>query len=141
MTEAYNITELPAFIQERLTISDTDCWEWTGHKYRNGYGKINKKKFGQWRVHRITYTLLVGEIPAGLVLDHLCRVRHCANPAHLEPVTDRENLNRGFATITTCPQGHEYTPENTYLKPATGTRECRRCRAAQRLKYKAKHVA
>jgi hypothetical protein len=82
--------------------------------------------------------ILVGPIPDGLVIDHLCRVRHCVNPAHMEPVTDRENVFRGFAAITHCPKGHEYTADNTYIPPSTGSRECRRCRAEQRRKYKRK---
>lgn len=135
--------DLPPFIQQRTEVKDSGCWEWQSTLCPNGYGRLKtrKKILGERRVHRISYRLLAGEIPDGLVLDHLCRVKHCINPDHLEPVTDRENLRRAFAMITACPQGHEYTPENTYVKPATGTRECRRCRAAQRLKYKAKQSA
>jgi len=108
--------DLPPYFQERAEVTDDGCWTWTLALNHNGYAEC-KPMMGTKRAHRITYMLLVGEIPEGLVLDHLCRVRHCINPDHLEPVTDRENLDRGFALITACPQGHEYTPENTYLKP------------------------
>jgi hypothetical protein len=78
-------------------------------------------------IHRYIYELFSGPIPVGLVLDHLCRVRHCVNPEHLEPVTIAENVRRGLKgrMVTHCPKGHEYTPENTYTY---NRRECRRCK-------------
>lgn len=128
------------------------CWLWTGsHKRRpdgtGGYGTIStggtaKNGGRQVPAHRYSYELLVGPIPPGLDLDHLCRVRHCVNPAHLEPVTRSENLRRGRLlgqpdggavaahqrAKTHCPRGHEYTPENTYVLPARPTaRYCREC--------------
>jgi hypothetical protein len=133
--------DLPQFIQDRTKVSDSGCWLWQSSLCPHGYAYTSKKRYGQRRVHRVSYTLLVGQIPEGLVLDHLCRVKNCINPHHLEPVTDRENLRRGFALITACPQGHDYTPDNTYIKPGAGSRECRRCRADQRLRYKAKQAA
>ncbi|WP_414654556.1 HNH endonuclease signature motif containing protein [Intrasporangium sp.] len=68
----------------------------------------------------------MGPIPEGLVLDHLCRNRACCNPAHLEPVTIRENILRGEpANRTHCPHGHAYTPENTRID--NNMRSCRTC--------------
>lgn len=107
------------------------CWIWTGGLVGGGYGQFGVT--GQWhkRAHRYAYELVVGPIPDGLVLDHLCRVRCCVNPAHLEPVTQRENLMRGLgswnAGKTHCKRGHEFTPENTYVAPH-GKRTCRTCR-------------
>lgn len=79
---------------------------------------------------------MVGPIPAGLVLDHLCRVRRCCNPAHLEPVTQRENLMRGASFVeenalkTACPKGHPLTGRNVvYWR---GHRKCRECDNARR---------
>lgn len=78
------------------------------------------------------YRELVAPIPDDLTLDHLCRVRACVNPDHMEPVTIRENALRGEtaaarnAAQTHCPQGHEYTGENTYVTTA-GSRRCRTC--------------
>ena len=95
------------------------CWLWTGSIDGVGYGRIwnGIKMTG---AHRVVYELLVGPIPDGLQLDHLCRVRHCVNPSHLEPVTCRENLLRGVgvsakaARQTHCIHGHELTEENIY---------------------------
>lgn len=71
------------------------CWPWLAAR-ANGYGKFYVD--GRMvRAHRFAYELLVGPIPEGLVLDHLCAVTFCVNPAHLEPVTQRENARRGDA--------------------------------------------
>lgn len=108
-----------------------DCWIWTAAIDRGGYGRYKHKA-----AHRVSYELLVGPIPQGLDLDHLCRVRACVNPSHLEPVTRRENLLRGDtvtarnAAKTHCIHGHEFTHENTYMakKPRGGVaRICRAC--------------
>lgn len=76
----------------------TPCWCWLGRLNRNGYAR------GRWEgrepvMHRVTYELLIGPIPAGLILDHLCKVRRCINPEHLEPVTHRVNTLRGDAVL------------------------------------------
>lgn len=80
---------------ERLSrfISRGNCWEWIGAISTNGYGKttISNRTVS---AHRAVYVLLVGPIPEGMQLDHLCRVRHCVNPNHLEPVTAKENVRR-----------------------------------------------
>jgi hypothetical protein len=71
-----------------------DCWEWMGAKNPHGYGRfwVGRKCY---QAHRVIYEGAVGTIPDGLVIDHLCRVRHCVNPSHMEPVTDLENRRRG----------------------------------------------
>jgi hypothetical protein len=92
-----------------------DCWQWTAALNSAGYGKFSVGSKQQLLAHRYAYELMVGPIPEGLELDHLCRVRRCVNPAHLEPVTTRENVMRGYARKTHCVHGHEYTPENTRL--------------------------
>lgn len=87
--------------------------------------------------HRFAYELLVGPIPTGLTLDHLCRRPACVNPSHLEPVSLRDNILRGEgpvalgARVTHCPQGHPYDLFNTYIDPS-GTRRCRTCHREQR---------
>lgn len=112
------------------TIITGFCWEYAGWLDKHGYG-YTRFEGKTWRAHRLSYVLLVGDIPDGLVLDHLCRVRHCVNPDHLEPVTHKVNLYRGFTearfhgTKTHCKNGHEYTPENT-LQGAS-QRYCRAC--------------
>lgn len=112
------------------------CWEWTGYVNPKGYGNYRRGGRTHW-VHRLAWELLVGPIPDGLEIDHLCRNRRCVNPDHLEPVTRSENLRRGHTSTKTadtaraktrCKHGHEFTPENTYVYVKTGRRQCRRCR-------------
>lgn len=107
------------------------CWLWTGALTRGDYGTISVN--GRDRaVHRVAYEILVGPIPDGLQLDHLCGVRRCVNPDHLEPVTGQENTLRGEtvpaanAAKTHCKSGHPFTPENTY-RTSVGARQCRTC--------------
>jgi len=107
------------------------CWLWTRACNAAGYGAVGRDK-KVLLVHRVVYELLVGPIPEGLHLDHLCRVRSCCNPQHLEPVTNRENWLRGQHHVAVmlrenkCQRGHEMTPENTYIKKSGG-RLCREC--------------
>lgn len=104
------------------------CWLWEGKaKTIGGYGQtgFRGKKL---MVHRVTYTELVGLIPEGLPLDHLCRQRLCVNPKHLEPVTQKENVRRGHGNgrKTHCPQGHPLIPANL-VKNKLPYRACRIC--------------
>lgn len=115
-------------IKDRLlAFSDRsgECWLWTGGKDAMGYGTIIVSRRSV-RAHRASYEAFVGPIPGGLDIDHLCRVKACVNPSHLEPVTHSENLRRHYATITTCPRGHAYDEANTYRDTA-GKRRCRTC--------------
>lgn len=108
-----------------------ECWPWQG-TINNGYGHFNiqrdRSKFTV-KAHRIAYELVVGPIPEGLTIDHLCRNKVCMNPAHMEPVTHGENARRRNAAQTHCIHGHAYTPENTYINPK-GARVCRTCKNA-----------
>ena len=112
------------------------CWTWAGATFGNGYG--HRQWDGKVRaVHRIAYMLAVGPIPAGLQIDHLCRTLLCFNPNHLEAVTQRENILRGYAPTainarkTHCKRGHELTEENIYRQKSQPTwRMCDKCRRA-----------
>lgn len=122
----------------REFIDVGDCWTWKQNFDSDGYGRVQRNGRGT-RAHRAVFELLVGPIPEGLQLDHLCRNRPCVNPDHLEPVTCKENLRRSRLTQATlnasktyCVNGHPFSEANTYVKP-NGHRLCRECqRAANR---------
>ncbi len=114
---------------------NSGCWLWMGHIDAGGYGWVAYHGRDQ-RAHRASYEAFRGPIPTGLEIDHLCRVRCCVNPDHLEPVTRSENVKRGLvpilvrqraAAIECCPAGHSYDEENTYVC-GRGWRQCRACR-------------
>ena len=115
----------------QVTVTDDGCWRWDGSLTSTGYGRIGhggrvENGGTRERAHRVTYRLLRGPIPEGTELDHLCRNTRCVNPEHLEPVSHRVNIQRGYGTETHCRHGHERTPENTYTAPSGG-RTCRLC--------------
>ena len=124
---------------------ETGCWEYrrnSAPSRGDGYRQISIGSFGGKAVvkyaHRVAYELLVEEVPADLQIDHLCRVRYCVNPDHLEPVAPRENIVRSKSLIVECPQGHPYDDENTGLhKGRRYCIECNRTRARER--YRAKN--
>ena len=97
------------------------CWLYDGCIDRNGYGRATGG-----RVHRLTYEAIRGPIPEGLVIDHLCNVKHCYNPFHMRCVTQGDNARRTpRPRVTHCWRGHEYTDENSYWN--SGRRYCRAC--------------
>lgn len=112
------------------------CWLWTGKMNADGYGTgtLDGHAVG---AHGVGYRLLVGPVPEGLELDHVCRNRACVNPAHLEPVTHKTNVLRGTSKIanharqTHCKHGHAFDAKNTAfrLQPngITLRRACREC--------------
>jgi hypothetical protein len=119
------------------------CWAWTANHTNEGYGVVTYCGV-RTTAHRVVYQLLVGPIPAGMQLDHLCRNPSCVNPFHLEAVSGRENLRRGqgwsgrHAQQTHCVNGHEFTPENTLLHSGSGGRRCRECHADHQRRYRAR---
>lgn len=143
MTTAFD--ELPPGMASKVSrevrqqIVPGECWIWTAACNPKGYGiymSLKPKGFSQL-AHRCSYQLLVGEIPPGLHMDHLCRVRPCINPAHLEPVTPRENALRGDrGQAMRCKKGHPLVEPNviirkihTHNRPGYPTRRCRVCQS------------
>ena len=122
-----------------LEIKKNKCWVWLRGKIR-GYGTIKFKRVNQ-RSHRLFYEMIIGSVPKGLILDHLCRNRSCCNPLHLEPVTNKVNVLRGEGLTAKnykkekCLNGHDFDEKNTYLT-YRGRRACRKCHRIYQLKWK-----
>ena len=131
----------PATTLERLMLrvrkDENGCWRWTGCKHKEGYGFTQAA--GEKLAHRAVYVLIRGPIPPGLTLDHLCRVRDCVNPDHLDPCDIGTNYRRAMPFRKPkrfCPRGHEYTPDNV-VRWRNGWRHCKTCgRERQRVGYK-----
>lgn len=128
-----NVSQLPKHILQGFKIDpSTGCWLWQRSLDRDGYGwsSLHNKTH---QAHRLVYRLLVNEPPAGATLDHLCRVRHCVNPDHLEPVSNRENLLRseltpaGMKCCAKCGGEFDVLP--------SGQRRCRPCYRAWKRQY------
>lgn len=152
----------------KVAVDEHGCWLWRGATIPSGYALVKLPSGEQPPVHRFVYEYFRGPIPEGLQIDHLCRVRHCCNPWHLEPVSARENVRRGVnarrggsgsiaedpcavAALSAepdpryskrtmyCPRGHAYSAENTRVT-RDGQKHCRACaRARGRAHTEKKH--
>ncbi len=129
-------------LQRHIDVNDNGCWIFTG-ALSQGYGVLGVGRRGEGNIfaHRLAYEYLWGFIPASLHIDHLCMVRACCNPFHLEAVTQRVNNQRAQKANrrTHCPKGHEYTPENT--GHTTRQRYCKTCRRESIRSLRAKKKA
>lgn len=125
------VRSLPPLERFLARLDVGDCWLWTGSLDRDGYGRFHADGRGHL-AHRWIYQELVRHLAEDETLDHLCRVRHCCNPDHLDPVDAATNTLRGYgpsavnARKTVCKRGHGLTPENVYEFP-DGRRACREC--------------
>jgi len=117
---------------EKVSESPSGCWEWQARISEGGYGQFSLVTDRPVPAHRWAYEHIVGEIPNGLQLDHLCRNRACVNPWHLEPVRAAVNTLRGEGQAAVnsrkseCLRGHPFDSLNTYVTP-NGRRQCRAC--------------
>lgn len=134
---------LPVTVWAKVTAdAETGCWMWTGYLEHHGYGQVRTVPHRGKKAHRVVYAALVGPIPEGLEIDHLCKVRNCVNPAHLKPVTRQENMRRSSIAEsrgraqrekTHCKHGHPFDEANTFHW--RGERHCRACDRARQLRY------
>ncbi len=118
----------------KVVVNGDGCWEWTGAVNSAGYSSLGingKHHLG----HRRSYELLVGPIPEGLTIDHLCRNRLCINPHHLEPVTAAENTRRK-PYPEACPKGHVLAGDNVRVRDRGNGRTTRECRMCQILRIR-----
>ena len=129
-----------------MPVPESGCHLWIGAITDSGYGVITRKG-KRFRVHRLVYERERGAVLNGLQLDHLCRVRCCVNPEHLEVVTSRENTYRGMSPLaqhankTNCPKGHPYSEGNLVfmLNERKPCRRCRICRLEAQKRYNSAH--
>jgi hypothetical protein len=125
--------EIPQGFEKRINKTE-ECWLWTGHINKYGYGRYNFKGNDSGYVHRQMFYWANGYLPTSPnVVGHLCEVRNCVNPKHLTDQTQSDNVRQYTDKITHCPKGHEYNEKNTSIKinKKTGwvSRRCRACHA------------
>ena len=146
---AMDVPSKAAAFWRRVSVA-ADCWEWQGALTHHGYGRFSPRSNGRSvRIYAHRFSLLLAgvEVSEGMVVDHLCRNHRCVNPDHLEVVTPRENILRGEsdsarnARKSFCDDGHEFTPENTYLRPDRRGRVCRECQRRRVAAYQARKAA
>jgi hypothetical protein len=133
MPKKKSVQEYQETFWDRVERTDS-CWLWAGSQTSNGYGLYWASQ--TVLAHRYAYELVGGPIPDALQIDHLCRVRHCVNPDHLEPVTQKENVRRGKTSALrperlVCRRGHALTPDNVDMVLQHGKRS-KRCLACRR---------
>lgn len=124
----FSIEDLKAKLLSKIAIDQlTGCWLWTDYIRPNGYAYMRIGRKAQPAIHRVSYKLFKGEIPENYHVHHLCGVKHCCNPEHLELQLPSQHQSLHRSHITHCPKGHPYDEENTYKAPGTNARQCKKC--------------
>ena len=130
------LSDMTCFFRHVEVNPATGCWEWQGHRTSwGGYGQVSVRG-DMYLAHRVAFTWFKRRLRNWETIDHLCRVRHCTRPEHLEPVTMQVNTLRGISPIavnaakTHCLRGHAFISENIYKTPRG-----RHCRSCQRSRY------
>lgn len=127
-----DVADLPARLAGRVTITSAGCWEWNGRRTAKGYGHVYYQGT-TLRVHRLTYEMLVGRIPEGMEIHHVCENEPCCNPAHLVVCTSLFNTNqKPDVNKARCIHGHEMTEDNTRVQVDRRGHVHRSCRACAR---------
>lgn len=136
----HSIVDRDLFWRHVIPEPNSNCWLWIG-AVAGRYGHVVRNKISL-QAHRIAYEIVRGPIPDGLVLDHLCRVSLCVNPAHLQAVTQQENVRRGnsppslHGKKTQCKHGHPFDLTNTGR--ARFGRRCLQCHREWMRRYRSK---
>jgi hypothetical protein len=130
-----------ARFRSKYIVAPSGCWLWQSVLDKDGYGTFYFRRKNR-RAHRVGYYSTRGEIPAGMVIDHSCGVRHCVNPSHLRTQTPRQNSlenSRGVGAVnarkTHCAKGHPF--DRLYGK----YRSCSTCDAAKKKRLRARWAA
>ena len=131
---------------ERIELDERGCWVWTAYVNPDGYAVLSPDPGHSQLAHRFSYVWHVGPVQPGMELDHVCRNRACVNPDHLEQVTHRENMKRSITRwrhqqVAQCPQGHDYSPQNTGISIQAGGHPNRYCKACRRDRSRARRAA
>ncbi len=138
LDQSFNdLMDLPQQLLDKVDVNPASgCWEWNSYRLKTGYGRVTFKGVSQI-AHRLIYKLIVGPIPPGLDLHHVCRNKGCVNPRHVMPLIRKAHLaeedhsTKGIRERekTHCPKGHEYAGDNLYVH--NGKRGCKACRSAR----------
>lgn len=126
-------TLLDRFEAKYIPEPNSGCWLWTAALTVKGYSTFNVPELSTTLGHRVSYRMFKGEIPNAFEIDHLCRMKCCVNPDHLEAVTVKENIRRNPNSIglirlrqTHCHKGHEFSTANVTITKK-GARRCKEC--------------